>query len=78
MKIALELNDTECQVLSDLLTNLIVELEEYRDTQGEYLNATDDRVLDYRIKLRNKIQNFNDLQKMLDEEEKYEDCIGTK
>lgn len=69
MKIALELNETECEVLSELLSNGIVELEEYRDTHEEYWSATDDDVLAYRIKLRNKIQKFSDLQETLDEEE---------
>ena len=69
MKIALELNETECEVLSELLSNEIVELEEYRDTHEEYWNTTDDEVLAYRIRLRNKIQKFSDLQEMLDKED---------
>lgn len=66
MKIALELNKTECEVLSELLSNGIVEVEEYRDTHEEYWGATDDEVLAYWIKLRNKIQDFSDLQETLD------------
>lgn len=69
MKIALELNETECEVLSELLSNGIVEVEEYRDTHEEYWGATDEEVLAYWIKLRNKIQKFSDTQKMLDEED---------
>lgn len=69
MKIALELNETECEVLSELLSNGIVEVEEYRDTHEEYWDATDDEVLAYWIKLRNKIQKFSDTQKTLDKED---------
>lgn len=69
MKIALELNETECEVLSELLSNGIVEVEEYRDTHEEYWDATDEEVLAYWIKLRNKIQKFSDTQKTLDKED---------
>ena len=69
MKIALELNETECEVLSELLSNKIAKAEAYRDSHEEYWNTTDDDVLAYKIKLRNKIQKFSDLQETLDTED---------
>lgn len=69
MKIALELNATECLVLIELLGNKIAEAEDCRESHEEYWSTTDDDVLAYKIKLRNKIQEFSDLQETLDEED---------
>ena len=69
MKIALELNDTECQVLIDCLDEKIQAAEEFKETHEEYWDAMDDVVLRYKRELRSKIQDFNDLQEMLDKED---------
>ena len=69
MKIALELNETECEVLIDLLNQKIRRAEAYRDTHVEYWLPTDDDVLAYKIKLRDKILDFRDLQEKLDKED---------
>ncbi len=65
MRIALELNRTEYQVLIDCLDEKIREAEEYKDTHEEYWDAMDDVVLDYKVKLRSKIQEFQDIQEHL-------------
>lgn len=65
MRIALELNETECEVLIDILTQKILKAEAYRDTHVAYWTPTDDDVLAYKIKLRNKIQEFRDIQEHL-------------
>lgn len=69
MKIALELNETECEVLIDILDQKIQRAEAYRDTHVEYWTPTDDDVLAYKFKLRDKIQDFRDLQETLDKED---------
>ena len=69
MRIALELNETECAVLIDILNQKIRRAEEYRDTHAEYWLPTDDDVLAYKIKLRDKILDFRDLQEKLDKED---------
>lgn len=65
MRIALELNETECEVLIDILTQKIQKAEAYRDTHEGYWCYTDDVVLDYKVKLRDKIQEFQDAQERL-------------
>lgn len=65
MKIALELDGTECQVLIDCLDEKIQRFEEYLDTHEDDWNALDDVVLDYKIELRDKIQKFQDIQEHL-------------
>ena len=69
MKIVLDLNDTECQVLIDCLNEKILNAEARKETREEYWDATDEEVLAYWIKLRNKIQKFSDTQKTLDKED---------
>ena len=69
MKIALELNNTECQVLIDCLVVKIQRFEDYRDTHEDDWDAMDDVVLDYKVKLKNKILDFRDLQEKLDKED---------
>ena len=61
MKIALELNGTECQVLIDCLNASIRETEVYNDAHEEYWNAMDEEILEYKLKLRSKIQKFTEL-----------------
>ena len=65
MRIALELNRTEYQVLIDCLDEKIREAEEYKDTHEDDWDAMDDVVLDYKVKLRSKIQEFQDIQEHL-------------
>ena len=65
MRIALELDGTECQVLIDCLDEKIHRFEEYLDTHEDDWNALDDVVLDYKIELRDKIQKFQDIQEHL-------------
>lgn len=65
MRIALELDGTECQVLIDCLDEKIQRFEEYLDTHEDDWNALDDVVLDYKIELRDKIQKFQDIQEHL-------------
>ena len=62
MKIALELNETECQVLLDCLDEKIQRFEDYRDTHEDDWDPMDDVVLDYKVKLRDKIRKFQDIQ----------------
>lgn len=66
MKIALELNDTECGVLIDCLNEKIYGAMDYMDAHEEDWNATDEALLEYKLKLRCKIQEFRDLQETLD------------
>lgn len=65
MRIALELNETECAVLIDILNQKIRRAEAYRDTHVAYWTPTDVDVLAYKIKLRDKIQEFQDVQEHL-------------
>lgn len=65
MRIALELNWTECQTLIELLSNKIAKAEAYRDTHEKYWTYTDTVVLSYKVKLRDKIQKFQDIQEHL-------------
>lgn len=65
MRIALELDGTECQALIDCLNENIQRFEEYLDTHEDDWNALDDVVLDYKVKLRDKIQKFQDIQEHL-------------
>ena len=65
MKIVLELNDTECQVLIDCLNEKILNAEARKETREGYWCYTDDVVLDYKVKLRDKIQEFQDAQERL-------------
>lgn len=69
MKIALELNDTECRVLIDSLDEKIREAEEYKDSHEEYWDAMDEVALAYKTKLRDKIQEFCEWQYLLDKED---------
>lgn len=69
MRIALGLNETECGVLIDCLDEKIQRFEDYRDTHEDDWDVMDDVVLDYKVKLKNKIQDFSDLQEMLDKED---------
>lgn len=69
MRKALELNETECCVLIDILNQKIRRLEAYRDTHEKYWGTTDAEVLAYRIKLRDKILDFSYRQEMLDKED---------
>lgn len=61
MKIVLELNDTECQVLIDCLNEKILNAEARKETREGYWDAMDDVILDYKVKLRSKIQKFTEL-----------------
>lgn len=69
MKIALGLNETECRVLIDCLDEKIQRFEDYRDTHEDDWDPMDDVVLDYKVKLRDKIQEFCEWQALLDKEE---------
>lgn len=69
MRIALDLNGTEYQVLIDCLDEKIRELEEYKDTHEEYWDAMDEVELQYKHKLRDKIQEFCEWRALLDKEE---------
>lgn len=69
MRKALELNETECNVLIDSLNQTIRRLEAYRDTHEKYWSTTDAEVLACRIKLRDKILDFSYRQEMLDKED---------
>lgn len=69
MRIALELNDTECRVLIDSLEEKIQRMEEYKDTHEEDWDAFDKAELLYKIALINKIRKFSDLQETLEEED---------
>lgn len=68
MKIALVLNETECQVLLDCLNASIRETEVYNDSHEEYWDAMDEEILEYKLKLRSKIQKFLDIQEHLSTE----------
>ena len=68
MRIALDLNGTEYQVLIDCLDEKIRELEEYKDTHEEYWDAMDEVELEYKLKLRNKLQEFCEWRALLDRE----------
>lgn len=68
MKIALELNDTECQVLIDCLNEKILNAEVRKETREGYWDAMDDVILDYKVKLRDKLQKFLDIQAHLSTE----------
>lgn len=61
MRIALELDMTECQVLLDCLNASIRETEVYNDAHEEYWDAMDEEILEYKLKLRSKIQKFTAL-----------------
>ena len=61
MKIALELNATECQVLLDCLKANIRETEVCNAAHEEYWDSIDEERLEYKLKLRNKIQKFTEL-----------------
>lgn len=61
MRIALELDGTECQMLLDCLNANIRETEVYNDAHEEYWDAMDEEILEYKLKLRNKIQKFTEL-----------------
>lgn len=69
MKIVLDLNDTECQVLIDCLNEKILNAEARKETREGYWDAMDDVILDYKVKLRDKIQDFVDMQERLDRED---------
>lgn len=69
MKIALELSRTEYQVLLDCLDEKIQRFEEYKDTHEEDWDAMDEEELQYKHKLRDKIQEFCEWQALLDKEE---------
>ena len=69
MRIALELNGTEYQVLIELLNSKIAKTEEYRDSHEEYWCATNEEILEHRIKLRDKILEFSYLQETIDKED---------
>lgn len=69
MKIVLDLNDTECQVLIDCLNEKILNAEARKETREGYWYAMDDVILDYKVKLRDKIQDFVDMQERLDKED---------
>lgn len=66
MRSALELNETECQVLIDCLNEKIYGAIDYMDAHEEDWNDTDEALLEYKLKLRCKIQGFRDLQETLD------------
>lgn len=70
MRIALELNGTECQVLIDCLDEEIRKAEESRDIHEECWSYADEVVLVYKVKLRDKIQEFQDIQEHLSIERK--------
>lgn len=70
MRIALELNGTECQVLITCLDDKIRKTEECRDTHEECWSYADEVVLGYEMKLRDKIQEFQDIQEHLSVERK--------
>ena len=65
MRIALELNGTECQSLIELLNNKIAEDEVYRETHKELWSYKEAAILYGRVKLRDKIQKFQDIQEHL-------------
>lgn len=69
MKIALELTETEYRVLLDCLDEKIQRFEEYKDTHEEDWDDTDEEVLEYKCKLRDKIQEFCEWRALLDKEE---------
>lgn len=64
--IALDLDETECQELIDCLDENIQRFEEYMDKED--WNAWDEAVLEYKLKLRSKIQKFLDIQAHLSSE----------
>lgn len=69
MKISLELTETEYRVLLDCLDEKIQRFEEYKDTHEEDWDDTDEEVLEYKRKLRDKIQEFCEWRALLDKEE---------
>lgn len=69
MRKALELNETECNVLIDILNQKIRRLKAYRDSHEKYWGIGDEELLEYRIKLRDKILEFSYLQETIDKED---------
>lgn len=63
--IALDLDETECQVLIDCLDEKILSTEVRKGAYKEYWDATDEAALAYKTKLREKIQKFQDIQEHL-------------
>lgn len=69
MRIALELNETECNVLIDILNQKIRRMKAYRDSHEEYWGVGDEKLLEYKVKLRDKILEFSYLQETIDKED---------
>lgn len=65
MRIALVLNEAECLVLINCLDDKIRKAEESRNIHEECWSYADEAVLGYEMKLRDKIQEFQDIQEHL-------------